>query len=47
MAATIGALVYLGLYLDEKYHTKPTYTLIFSILGVVISIYRVIKQLLK
>lgn len=48
MAVTIGAGVYGGLKLDEYLENqRPVATLIGSLLGVVIAIYLVIKDLTK
>jgi len=46
MGATIYLFTYLGKWLDGKYpHHIKVYTLILSILGVVISLYAINKQL--
>jgi hypothetical protein len=45
MAITIGLFVWLGRLADGYYATGKTYTLIGSVLGVVIAMYRVIKDL--
>jgi len=46
MGLTIYLFAYLGKWLDVKYpHEKKIYTLIFVILGVVISLYSINKQM--
>jgi F0F1-type ATP synthase assembly protein I len=48
MIATIGLLSYVGWWLDFKYpNDYSAYTVIFSLLGVLISIYQVIKQVIS
>jgi F0F1-type ATP synthase assembly protein I len=48
MLATIGVFAFIGYKLDEYNHTKaPIYTAILSLLGVIISLYQVVKQLNK
>lgn len=48
MGITIFAGAYLGKWLDVKYPAdKKWFTMVFTILGVVISLYIVIKQLNK
>lgn len=45
MGATIFAFAWFGGWLDEKYgNTKNTNKIIFSLLGVFLSLYYVIKQ---
>ena len=46
MGVTIGIGVFVGRMLDDSYPNKySAYTIIFSLLGVFISLYAVIKQL--
>lgn len=48
MLVTIGLFAFGGYKLDGYLHSKtPLFTAIFSILGVVISLYQVVKQLNK
>ena len=48
MGVTIGLGAFAGVKLDEKYPNKySAYTIIFSLLGVFISLYALIKQLQK
>ncbi|RZK76838.1 MAG: AtpZ/AtpI family protein [Pedobacter sp.] len=48
MLATIGVFAFIGYKLDEYKQTKtPIFTAIFSLVGVVISLYQVVKQLNK
>lgn len=45
MGATIGLLTLFGLWLDSKFpNNYSLYTVIFSLLGVFVSMYQVIKQ---
>jgi len=46
MGVTIYLFAFIGKWLDNKYpNEKQTYTLIFVLFGVIISIYSIIKQL--
>lgn len=48
MFAIIGAGTYLGVFLDEKFPNKHSiYTVICSLIAVLISLYFVVKQILK
>jgi F0F1-type ATP synthase assembly protein I len=48
MGILIGGGAFGGNYLDKKYATpKPYYTLIFSLLGVGIGLYVVIKEVIN
>jgi F0F1-type ATP synthase assembly protein I len=48
MLATIGLFAFIGHKLDEKQQNqKPILTAILSLLGVILSLYQVIKQLNK
>lgn len=48
MAVAITAGVLLGKWLDEKYpNSYSAYTIVFSLLGVFISLYMVIKKALR
>lgn len=48
MLATIGVFAFIGYKLDEYQHTNsPIFTAIFSLIGVIISLYQVVKQLNK
>ena len=48
MLATIGVFAFIGYKLDAYQHTKtPIYTATFCLVGVVISLYQVVKQLNK
>lgn len=48
MAVTIFLGVWGGIKLDEKYPQKiPIFTLVLSLLGVVVAIYMVIKDFLR
>ncbi len=48
MGATIFAAAYFGKWLDEKYPSdRKWFTMLCSILGVIVSLYVVLKQLNK
>lgn len=48
MLVVIGAFAYLGVLLDKKYAAKPyLFTALFSVIGVCISLYQAIKQLIE
>ena len=45
MAVTIGAMAYLGVWLDKKYpNSYSLYTVVFSLIGVFASLYNVFRQ---
>ncbi|WAC01109.1 AtpZ/AtpI family protein [Lacinutrix neustonica] len=47
MIATIGLLSFVGWWLDSKFPNEySAYTVIFSLLGVILAIYQVIKQVI-
>lgn len=48
MLATIGLFAFIGYKIDQHQQSKkPIFTAIFSLLGVILSLYQVIKQLNK
>jgi F0F1-type ATP synthase assembly protein I len=48
MIGAIGFFSWLGYYLDQKYASKtPWWTIGFSLFGVLISLYVVIREVLK
>lgn len=48
MLATIGLFAFIGYKIDEHQHNeKPIVTAILSLVGVLISLYQVVKQLNK
>jgi MFS-type transporter involved in bile tolerance (Atg22 family) len=48
MIAIIGGGTYLGVFLDEKFPNKHSiYTVICSLFAVIISIYFVVRQIIK
>lgn len=47
MAVTILACIFFGKYLDEKNATDKLWTVVFSMVGVGLAMYRVIKDLMK
>ncbi|MFO0359028.1 MAG: AtpZ/AtpI family protein [Flavobacteriales bacterium] len=47
MAVTILACIFLGKFLDERNATGKLWTVVFSIAGVGLAMYSVIKDLMK
>jgi ATP synthase protein I len=47
LAVTVGAMVYLGIWLDEKFDTNPWLTVSCSLLGIFAALYNFIKTVLK
>jgi ATP synthase protein I len=47
LAVTVAAMVFLGIWLDDKFSTSPILTIICSFLGVFAALYNFIKTVLK
>jgi len=47
LAITVTVMVFLGLWLDGVFETKPILTVLFSFLGVFAGLYTFIKSALK
>lgn len=47
LAVTVIAMVFLGLWLDDRFNTKPWLTVGFSFLGIASSLYSFLKTVLK
>ena len=47
LAATVGLMVFLGIWLDKKFDTNPWLTIICSLLGISAGLYNFIKTVLK
>jgi F0F1-type ATP synthase assembly protein I len=47
LAATVVIMVFLGMWLDEKFNSGPYLTIAFSVLGVFTGLYHFIKSVLK
>lgn len=45
MGVIIGAFVFFGIWLDKKFQFENLFLIIFSLLGVFLSLYQVIKTL--
>lgn len=45
MGIIIGSFVYFGIWLDKTYHFENLFLIIFSLLGVFLALYQVIKTL--
>ena len=47
LAITVTAMVFVGVWLDGKFDTRPVLTVVFSFLGVAGGLYNFIKSVLK
>ncbi len=47
LAATVGVMVFIGYWLDNKFNTSPWLIIIFSFLGVFTGMYSFIKTVIK
>lgn len=47
LAITVVIMVFLGIWLDGEFNTKPILTVIFAFLGIIIGMYAFIKTVLK
>jgi len=47
LAVTVAVMVFLGLWLDDKFNTSPLLTIVCSFLGVFTALYNFIKTVLK
>ena len=47
LAATVGVMVWLGYWLDNKFHTSPWLILIFSFLGIISGLYNFLKTVIQ
>jgi ATP synthase protein I len=47
LAVTVTAMVFLGIWLDEKFNLEPVLTIVFALLGVFAGMYNFIKTVLK
>lgn len=47
LAITVVIMVFLGVWLDSVFNTKPLLTVIFSFLGVFAALYNFIKSVIK
>ncbi len=47
LAVTVVVMVLLGVWLDEKFSTKPVLTVVFSFVGVIGGLYNFIKTTIK
>ena len=47
LAVTVTVMVFLGIWLDEKFKLAPVLTIIFAFLGVFAGLYNFIKSVLK
>jgi ATP synthase protein I len=47
LAVTVTVMVFIGIWLDGQFETKPILTIVFSFLGVFVGLYTFIKSALK
>ena len=47
LAVTVTVMVFIGIWLDGHFETKPVLTLIFAFLGIFAGMYAFIKSVLK
>ena len=47
LAVTVTVMVFVGIWLDGQFETKPILTVVFSFLGVLVGMYTFIKSALK
>jgi ATP synthase protein I len=47
LAVTVAAMVFLGIWLDNKFDTSPIFSIVCSFLGVFAALYNFIKTVLK
>ncbi len=47
LAVTVIVMVFLGIWLDDKFSTKPWMTVIFSFLGIATALYSFLRSVLK
>ncbi len=47
LAVTVIVMVFLGIWLDDQFLTKPILTIVFAFLGVFAGLYTFIKSVLK
>ena len=47
LAVTVGVMVFVGIWLDDKFNTNPWLTIVCSFLGIFAALYSFIKTVLK
>jgi len=47
LAATVTLSVFIGIWLDDQFETKPVLTIVFAFLGVSAGMYNFIKSVMK
>jgi ATP synthase protein I len=47
LAVTVTIMVFIGIWLDGQFETKPILTIVFAFLGVFVGMYTFIKSVLK
>jgi len=47
LAATVTLSVFIGIWLDDQFETKPVLTIVFAFLGVFAGMYNFIKSVMK
>mgnify|MGYP000915960666 CR=1 FL=1 len=47
LAVTVTIMIFIGIWLDGKFNTKPILTVVFAFLGVITGMYNFIKSVTK
>jgi ATP synthase protein I len=47
LAVTVTVMVFVGLWLDGKFDTRPVLTVVFAFLGIIAGMYNFIKSVTK
>ncbi len=47
LAASVVIMVFVGIWLDEKFNTEPVLTIVCSLLGIFAGMYNFLKTVLK
>ncbi len=47
LAITVTVMVFLGIWLDEKFDLSPVFTIVFASLGIFAGLYNFIKSVIK
>jgi ATP synthase protein I len=47
LAITVTVMVFIGIWLDEKFDLSPVFTIVFASLGIFAGLYNFIKSVIK
>ncbi len=47
LAITVTVMVFIGIWLDEKFEFSPVFTIVFASLGIFAGLYNFIKSVIK